>query len=126
MNSWLLLCLLLAFLVPYSVVQYQLFTILNTGSTVSIFFHYILYCLESKYIKFVVILLFQVISDESKKDPLVVLIKDVEKSTTGSSESYVTLKYKFEALPPGVLIVGSHTQADNRKEKVLKTCKVIY
>lgn len=69
-------------------------------------------------------MLFQVISEASKKDRFVVLIKDVEKSTTGSSDSYVALKCKFEALPPGVLIVGSHTQADNRKEKVLKTFKL--
>lgn len=68
-----------------------------------------------------VFLLFQIISEESKKDRFVVLIKDVEKSTTGSSDSYVALKWKLDALPPGVLIVGSHTQADNRKEKVLKT-----
>ncbi|KAJ4805261.1 P-loop containing nucleoside triphosphate hydrolases superfamily protein [Rhynchospora pubera] len=61
--------------------------------------------------------LMEVISEESKKGPFVVLIKDVEKSTTGSSESYVALKCKLETLPPGVLIVGSHTQADNRKEK---------
>ncbi|KAF3330268.1 Spastin [Carex littledalei] len=61
--------------------------------------------------------LMDVISEESKKGRFVVLIKDVEKSTTGSSDSYVALKCKLEALPPGVLIVGSHTQADNRKEK---------
>ncbi|KAJ3681380.1 hypothetical protein LUZ60_015869 [Juncus effusus] len=60
--------------------------------------------------------LMEVVSEESKKGPFVVLLKDVEKSTT-SSESYTALKIKFDSLPPGVLIVGSHTQADSRKEK---------
>ncbi|XP_020099700.1 uncharacterized protein LOC109718093 isoform X2 [Ananas comosus] len=61
--------------------------------------------------------LLEVVLEESKNGPLIILLKDIEKSMTGSSDSYVTLKSKLELLPPGVLIVGSHTQMDSRKEK---------
>lgn len=60
----------------------------------------------------------QVISEENKSGPLIVLLKDVEKSFTGITESLSSLRNKLESLPPGVLIIGSHTQMDSRKEKV--------
>jgi hypothetical protein len=60
----------------------------------------------------------QVISEENKSGPLIVLLKDVEKSFTGVTESLSSLRSKFESLPSGVLIIGSHTQMDSRKEKV--------
>jgi hypothetical protein len=47
-----------------------------------------------------------------------VLLKDVEKSFTGITESLSSLRSKLESLPSGVLIIGSHTQMDSRKEKV--------
>lgn len=71
-------------------------------------------------------LVFQVVLEESKNGPLIILLKDIEKSMTGSSDSYVTLKSKLELLPPGVLIVGSHTQMDSRKEKVILLSDDIY
>ena len=46
------------------------------------------------------------------------LLKDVEKSFTGITESLSSLRSKLESLPSGVLIIGSHTQMDSRKEKV--------
>ncbi|GJN05090.1 hypothetical protein PR202_ga22691 [Eleusine coracana subsp. coracana] len=61
--------------------------------------------------------LIEVISEENKLGPLIVLLKDVEKSFTGITESLSSLRNKLEALPPGVLIIGSHTQMDSRKEK---------
>ncbi|XP_072966578.1 uncharacterized protein [Typha angustifolia] len=61
--------------------------------------------------------LLEVVSEESKNGPLIILLKDIEKSVTGSTDSYVALKSKLELVPPGVLIVGSHTQIDSRKEK---------
>lgn len=64
------------------------------------------------------ILACQVISEESKTGSLIVLLKDVEKSFTGITESFSSLRSKLELLPPGVLIIGSHTQLDSRKEKV--------
>ena len=60
----------------------------------------------------------QVVSEESKNGPLIILIKDIEKSMAGGTETYLTLKSKLEFMPAGVLIMGSHTQIDNRKEKV--------
>jgi hypothetical protein len=36
----------------------------------------------------------------------------------GSSDSYTVLKIKLENLPKNVVIIGSHTQMDSRKEKV--------
>ncbi|KAM3292792.1 hypothetical protein ACQJBY_036450 [Aegilops geniculata] len=61
--------------------------------------------------------LIEVISEESKIGSMIVLLKDVEKSFTGITESFSSLRNKLELLPPGVLIIGSHTQMDSRKEK---------
>ncbi|CAL9150564.1 unnamed protein product [Musa hybrid cultivar] len=61
--------------------------------------------------------LLEVVLEESKNGPLIVLIKDIEKSMAGSTDSYLTLKSKLELMPVGVLIIGSHSQIDNRKEK---------
>ena len=43
-------------------------------------------------------------------------VKDIEKAIVGNSE---ILKSKFESLPQNVVVIGSHTQMDSRKEKVL-------
>ncbi|XP_038972217.1 uncharacterized protein LOC103715088 [Phoenix dactylifera] len=61
--------------------------------------------------------LLEVVSEESKNGPLIILIKDIEKSMAGGTDTYLTLKSKLELMPAGVLIIGSHTQIDNRKEK---------
>lgn len=45
-------------------------------------------------------------------------MKDIEKAMVGSSDSYTVLKIKLENLPKNVVIIGSHTQMDSRKEKV--------
>ncbi|KAL5678530.1 hypothetical protein ACJX0J_014661, partial [Zea mays] len=62
--------------------------------------------------------LIEVISEENKSGPLIVLLKDVEKSFIGVTESLSSSRSKFESLPSGVLIIGSHTQMDSRKEKL--------
>ncbi|KAG8090449.1 hypothetical protein GUJ93_ZPchr0011g28675 [Zizania palustris] len=61
--------------------------------------------------------LIEVISEEHKTGSMIVLLKDVEKSFSGITESLSYLKSKLESLPPGVLVIGSHTQMDSRKEK---------
>ncbi|KAK4559117.1 hypothetical protein RGQ29_008384 [Quercus rubra] len=61
--------------------------------------------------------LFEVASKESKTSPLILFVKDIEKAIACSSESYAVLKGKLENLPENVVIIGSHTQMDNRKEK---------
>ncbi|XP_061347251.1 uncharacterized protein LOC133292818 [Gastrolobium bilobum] len=58
--------------------------------------------------------IFEVASNQSKSGALVLFIKDIEKAMVGNSE---VLKSKFESLPKNVVVIGSHTQLDNRKEK---------
>lgn len=67
----------------------------------------------------------QVVRDESQNGPLIVFIKDIEKSLVGG-DSYTRLKVNLEATPPGVLIIGSHTQIDSRKEKVYFVLQLSY
>ena len=52
-------------------------------------------------------------------------MKDAEKSMVGNSESYSTFKAKLEKLPNNVVVIGSHTHTDNRKEKVLMSLRVL-
>ncbi|XP_074591297.1 uncharacterized protein LOC141847211 [Curcuma longa] len=61
--------------------------------------------------------LLEVVTEESKNGPLIVFLKDIEKSISGVTDSYMTMKNKLELMPQGILIVGSHSQVDNRKEK---------
>ncbi|KOM54409.1 hypothetical protein LR48_Vigan10g030100 [Vigna angularis] len=58
--------------------------------------------------------IFEVTSNQSKSGPLVLFIKDIEKTMVGN---YDVLKNKFESLPPNVVVIGSHTMLDSRKEK---------
>lgn len=46
-------------------------------------------------------------------------MKDAEKSIVGNSDSYSTFKSRLEKLPDNVVVIGSHAQTDNRKEKVM-------
>ncbi|RLN01131.1 uncharacterized protein C2845_PM06G30630 [Panicum miliaceum] len=57
--------------------------------------------------------LIEVISEESKSSNLIVLLKDVE-SLAKSRELHASLRSE---LPRGVLIIGSHTQADRRNDQ---------
>ncbi|KAG6508585.1 hypothetical protein ZIOFF_033959 [Zingiber officinale] len=61
--------------------------------------------------------LFEVISEECQRGPLIVFLKDIDKSVAGGVDSYVTMKVRMDSLSPGVLIVCSNTQVDSRKEK---------
>ncbi|XP_059295033.1 uncharacterized protein LOC132048122 isoform X1 [Lycium ferocissimum] len=61
--------------------------------------------------------LFEVASKESKSSPLVLFIKDIEKSMVGNPEAYAAFKIKLEHLPENVVAIASHVQSDNRKEK---------
>ncbi|KAK3139958.1 hypothetical protein QOZ80_5AG0393260 [Eleusine coracana subsp. coracana] len=60
-------------------------------------------------------MLIEVISEEVKSSNLIVLLKDVEKSFTEYTESHAPLRSE---LPPGVLIIGSHTEAESRKDQI--------
>ncbi|KAM5564008.1 hypothetical protein ABKV19_018565 [Rosa sericea] len=61
--------------------------------------------------------LLEVASNESKSMPLILFMKDVEKAMVGNSDAFIHFKSKLESLPENVVIIGSHTQLDNRKEK---------
>ncbi|KAL9141831.1 hypothetical protein ABFS82_14G130800 [Erythranthe guttata] len=61
--------------------------------------------------------LFEVASTESKTSPLILFLKDIEKSMAGNAEAYASFKVKLEQLPENVVIIASHTQTDSRKEK---------
>lgn len=60
----------------------------------------------------------QVALSESKNGSLIVFVKDIEKSTIGNQEAFSTIKSNLENLPERVVVIGSYTQTDNRKEKV--------
>eukprot|EP00268_Persea_americana_P067934 TRINITY_DN93_c0_g1_i8.p1 TRINITY_DN93_c0_g1~~TRINITY_DN93_c0_g1_i8.p1 ORF type:complete len:1266 (-),score=328.74 TRINITY_DN93_c0_g1_i8:375-4172(-) len=62
--------------------------------------------------------LFEVVSSESRCGPLILFMKDVEKSFVGNLDSYATFRNKLEKLPENVVVIGSHTQMDGRKEKL--------
>ncbi|KAL0903361.1 hypothetical protein M5K25_027735 [Dendrobium thyrsiflorum] len=61
--------------------------------------------------------LIEVVTEEAKNGPLIVFLKDAEKLIGGCADSYLSLKNKLESFPIGVLLIGSHIQMDNRKEK---------
>ncbi|XVF21951.1 hypothetical protein REPUB_Repub12eG0133400 [Reevesia pubescens] len=61
--------------------------------------------------------LFEVALNESKSTPFILFLKDIEKSMAGNTDVYASLKSKVENLPANVVVIGSHTQMDNRKEK---------
>ncbi|XP_028771103.1 uncharacterized protein LOC114728373 isoform X2 [Neltuma alba] len=58
--------------------------------------------------------IFEVVSNQSKSGSLVLFMKDIEKAMVGNTE---VLKSKLESLQQNVVVIGSHTQPDNRKEK---------
>ncbi|OIV95367.1 hypothetical protein TanjilG_14521 [Lupinus angustifolius] len=58
--------------------------------------------------------IFEVASNQSKSGALLVFIKDIEKAIVGN---YDVIKSKLESLPQNVVVIGSHTQLDNPKDK---------
>ncbi|KAI7727421.1 hypothetical protein M8C21_020426, partial [Ambrosia artemisiifolia] len=54
---------------------------------------------------------------ESRNIPFILFMKDAEKSIVGNSESYSTFRDWLETLPDNVVVIGSQTHTDNRKEK---------
>ncbi|KAG8388088.1 hypothetical protein BUALT_Bualt02G0088800 [Buddleja alternifolia] len=67
--------------------------------------------------KLLIDIMFETVFDASRDSPFILFMKDAEKSMAGNSESYSIFKNKLEKLPDNVVIIGSHTQTDNRKEK---------
>ncbi|KZV29216.1 hypothetical protein F511_22381 [Dorcoceras hygrometricum] len=61
--------------------------------------------------------MFETVFEESRNSPFILFMKDAEKSMAGSSESYAIFKNKLEKLPDNVVVLGTHIQTDNSKEK---------
>lgn len=61
----------------------------------------------------------QAVFSESRNSPFILFMKDAEKSLVGNLDSYSTFKSGLERLPDNVIVIGSHTHTDNRKEKVI-------
>ncbi|KAL9687549.1 hypothetical protein QQ045_031953 [Rhodiola kirilowii] len=61
--------------------------------------------------------LFETVYSESRSSPFILFMKDAEKSIVGNSDSYNTFKSKLEKLPDNIVVIGSHSQNDSRKEK---------
>jgi hypothetical protein len=45
-------------------------------------------------------------------------MKEAEKAIVGNGDPY-SFKMKLEMLPDNVVVIGSHTNTDSRKEKVI-------
>ncbi|PIA44436.1 hypothetical protein AQUCO_01700199v1 [Aquilegia coerulea] len=58
-----------------------------------------------------------VIKELFEKDSLIIFIKEIEKSVLGNTEACTLFKAQLEKLPENVVVIGSNTQMDNRKEK---------
>ncbi|XP_010525328.1 PREDICTED: uncharacterized protein LOC104803146 isoform X2 [Tarenaya hassleriana] len=67
--------------------------------------------------KLLVNTLFEVVCSESRNSPFILFMKDAEKSVVGNSDSYSAFKSRLEHLPENVIVIGSHTHSDIRKEK---------
>ncbi|GAB2240909.1 hypothetical protein Droror1_Dr00021427 [Drosera rotundifolia] len=61
--------------------------------------------------------LFEEIMTESRSSPFILFVKDAEKSIAANSETFSTFKSKLEKIPDNLVVIGSQTQTDNRKEK---------
>ncbi|AEE27492.1 AAA-type ATPase family protein [Arabidopsis thaliana] len=61
--------------------------------------------------------IFEVAFNESERGSLILFLKDIEKSVSGNTDVYITLKSKLENLPENIVVIASQTQLDNRKEK---------
>ncbi|KAK0588352.1 hypothetical protein LWI29_038480 [Acer saccharum] len=67
--------------------------------------------------KLLISTLFEVVYSESRSSPFILFMKDAEKSIAGNQESYAIFKSRLEKLPDKVIVMGSHSHTDNRKEK---------
>ncbi|KHN31902.1 ATPase family AAA domain-containing protein 1-A [Glycine soja] len=60
--------------------------------------------------------LFEVVVSESRDAPFILFMKDAEKSIVGNGDPF-SFKSRLENLPDNVVVIGSHTHTDSRKEK---------
>ncbi|PHU15993.1 hypothetical protein BC332_17198 [Capsicum chinense] len=63
--------------------------------------------------------LFEVVIRESRNSPVILFMKDAEKTTAGNSVSYSMYKSWLEKIPDNIVIIGFHIHSDDHKEEVL-------
>ncbi|KAF3680931.1 hypothetical protein FXO38_02061 [Capsicum annuum] len=63
--------------------------------------------------------LFEDVIRESRNSPVILFMKDAEKTTTGNSGSYSKYKSWLEKIPDTIVIIGSHIYSDDHKEEIL-------
>ncbi|KAI3783165.1 hypothetical protein L2E82_13229 [Cichorium intybus] len=61
--------------------------------------------------------LLEIAIEESRISPFIIFVKDIEKAILGNPEAYASLKSKLEKMPGNVVVIASHVQMDNGKEK---------
>ncbi|KAJ8770156.1 hypothetical protein K2173_011491 [Erythroxylum novogranatense] len=67
-----------------------------------------------------IVVAYHVILNESRSTPLLLFLKDIEKSIVGNQDAYSGLKSKLQNLSDRIIVIGSHTQMSNRKEKFFR------
>ncbi|KAF3680927.1 hypothetical protein FXO38_02057 [Capsicum annuum] len=60
---------------------------------------------------------FQVVIIESRNSPVILFMKDAEKTTAGNSVSYSMYKSWLEKIPDNIVIIWSHIHSDDHKEE---------
>ncbi|PHU16001.1 hypothetical protein BC332_17206 [Capsicum chinense] len=61
--------------------------------------------------------LFEVVIRESRNSPVILFMKDAEKTMAGNSVSYSMYKSWLEKIPDNIVIIGSHIHSDDHKEE---------
>ncbi|KAF3680921.1 putative DNA-directed RNA polymerases IV and V subunit 2-like [Capsicum annuum] len=59
----------------------------------------------------------KVVIRESRNSPVILFMKDAEKTTAGNSVSYSMYKSWLEKIPDTIVIIGSHIHSDDHKEE---------
>ncbi|PHT79763.1 hypothetical protein T459_17815 [Capsicum annuum] len=60
----------------------------------------------------------KVVIRESRNSPVILFMKDAEKTTAGNSVSYSMYKSWLEKIPDNIVIIGSHIHSDDHKEEL--------
>ncbi|KAL5713026.1 hypothetical protein ACHQM5_015143 [Ranunculus cassubicifolius] len=61
--------------------------------------------------------MFEVASSESEKGPLIIYLKEIEKSILKNAEACASFRSGFRDLPENIVVICSNTVMDNRMEK---------
>lgn len=71
------------------------------------------------------ITLCQVVTSESKKSPLILFMKDVERSFVDNPCIYTALQRKLKKLAENIIVIGSYIKVDKSKEKVIQFLHIL-